>query len=54
VNVQAFHARFLFLAVRFGSATAGLQSAEHEAPAAAQQFSVKYPTSKFIAAKSAA
>jgi hypothetical protein len=38
VNVQAFHALLLFLAVRFGSATAGRQSSEHEAPPTVQQF----------------
>jgi hypothetical protein len=53
VNVKAFHARLLCL-VRFGSTAVGSQAAAHEAPLAAQQLSVKYPTSAFIAAKSAA
>jgi len=51
--VQPFHALLLFL-VRLDSFTAGRQSAEHDAAPAVQQFSVKYPTSAFIAAKSAA
>jgi hypothetical protein len=51
--VQTFHALFL-LAPRLGSTTAGWQSAAHDAPLAVQQFSVKYPTREFIAAKSAA
>jgi hypothetical protein len=53
VDVKAFHALLLFL-VRFDSTAAGLQSAMHEPPLAVQQLSVRYPTSKFIAAKSAA
>jgi hypothetical protein len=51
--VKAFHALLLFL-VRFGSTAAVVQSAAHEVPLAVQQLSVKYPTSDFIAAKSAA
>jgi hypothetical protein len=54
VNVQAFHTRRLFPAARFGSVTVGWHSAEQEAPVAVQQLSVRYPTSEFIAAKSAA
>jgi hypothetical protein len=52
--MHAFHALLLFLAVRFGSLTAGCHSVEHEAPDAVQQFSVRYPTSELMAAKSAA
>jgi hypothetical protein len=52
--MHAFHALLLVLVVRFGSLVTGRHSAEHEAPGAVQQFSVRYPTSEFIASKSAA
>jgi hypothetical protein len=49
--------RYALLRLRatgFGSTTAGGQPVEHDAPPAAQQFSVKYATSELMAAKSAA